>query len=242
MLDLTPRQLQIIKAIIEEHILTGAPVGSETLDKKYNLGISPATIRNEMVVLTKKGMLVQPHTSAGRNPSKTALKLYIKNLMEEKELSVTDEATVKQKIWDYRHETDHLLKEATKSLAEKSHTLAVAATENGELYHSGYANILDLPEFFNIEVTKSLLSAIDDFKQMLSFFQKDYTEELVHVILGDEFGIDYLMPVGMVYTHFQLPDKTKGSLGVISSCRLDFSSIIPLVRYYGQLLEQVGNQ
>lgn len=242
MLDLTPRQLQIIKAIIEEHIQTGEPVGSETLDKKYNLGISPATIRNEMVVLTKKGMLVQPHTSAGRNPSNMALKMYIKNLMEEKELSVADEATVKQKIWDHRHEAGRLLKEATRSLAEKTHTLAVAATEGGDLFHAGYANILDLPEFFNIQVTKSILSIIDDFNQMLSFFQKDYTEEPVHVLLGDEFGIEYLVPVGMVYTHFHLPDKTKGSLGVISSCRLDYPAVIPLVRYYGQLIEQMGSE
>lgn len=240
MLDLTPRQLQIVKAIVEEHIYSGLPVGSETLDKKYNLGISPATIRNEMVVLTKKGLLLQPHTSAGRTPSPASLKLYIKNLMEEKELSVADEASVKEKIWDYRHQANRLLQETTRTLAERSHFLAVAATEGGDLFHSGHANILNLPEFYNIDVTKTLLAVIDNSEQMISFFQKDYDEDLVHVLLGDELGVDYLEPVGLVFTHFEIGQDFKGSLGVVGPYRLDFSSVIPLVRYFGKLLESVG--
>ena len=57
--DLSPRQITILKAIIEEYIATAEPVGSETLDKKYNLGVSPATIRNEMMKLTELKMLNQ---------------------------------------------------------------------------------------------------------------------------------------------------------------------------------------
>jgi heat-inducible transcriptional repressor len=231
-----------MKAIIEEHIQSGFPVGSEMLDKKYNLGISPATIRNEMVVLTKKGLLNQPHTSAGRVPSNTALKMYIKNLMEEKELSVADEVSVKEKVWDYRHEVNKLLREATRVLAEKSHSLAITATEEGNVYHSGYANILDLPEFYDISVTRSLLSVIDDFEQVLSFFHKDQTEELVHVLLGEDLGNEYLGPVGLVYTHFRVGEFTKGSLGVVGPYRIDFQRIIPLVRYFGHLIEEVGDK
>ena len=67
--DLTPRQVTILKAIIEEFITTAEGVGSETLDKKYNLGVSPATIRNEMVRLSDMKLLKQSHTSAGRAPT-----------------------------------------------------------------------------------------------------------------------------------------------------------------------------
>ena len=72
--NLSERQIQILKAIIEEYIATAEPVGSETLDKKYNLGISPATIRNEMVRLTTMRLLNQSHTSGGRAPTPDALK------------------------------------------------------------------------------------------------------------------------------------------------------------------------
>ena len=78
--DLTPRQIQILKAIIDEYIATAEAVGSETLEKKHSLGVSPATIRNEMVRLTELGMLSQPHTSSGRAPTPIALKYYVDQL------------------------------------------------------------------------------------------------------------------------------------------------------------------
>src|SRR3990172_6835296 len=99
---LTARQTQILKAIIDEYIETADPVGSEALEKKYNLGVSPATIRNEMVSLTKTGYLRQPHTSAGRIPSPNAMKFYIGQLMEEKQMSLTDEVKAKEEVWDSR--------------------------------------------------------------------------------------------------------------------------------------------
>src|SRR3990167_5539835 len=129
MTDLTARQLQILKAIIEEFIETAEPVASETLDKKYSLGISPATIRNEMVKLTTGGFLKQPHTSAGRAPTPMGLKYYVDKLMKPKELSVNDEVNVKQKIWDHRSRIDHLLREATKTLASQTKAMSLAATD-----------------------------------------------------------------------------------------------------------------
>jgi len=72
--ELSDRQTKILKAIIEEYIENGEAVGSEVLEKKYELGVSPATIRNEMAKLVKAGFLKQPHTSAGRVPTKEAFR------------------------------------------------------------------------------------------------------------------------------------------------------------------------
>jgi len=89
-MNLTPRQNQILKSVVDEYITTADPVSSEQLEKKYNLGVSPATIRNEMVDLTQMGFLRQPHTSAGRIPTPLALRFYIDHLMQEKKLSLAD--------------------------------------------------------------------------------------------------------------------------------------------------------
>ena len=67
--DLTARQVEILKSLIEEYIETAEAVGSETLEKKHNLSASPATIRNEMVRLTDLGYLKKAHVSAGRIPT-----------------------------------------------------------------------------------------------------------------------------------------------------------------------------
>lgn len=238
MSDLSPRQLKILKTVIEEHIQTGKPVGSETLDKKYNLGISPATIRNEMVALGKKGFLSQSHTSAGRTPTPQALKFYIKQLMEEKQLSVVDEVAVKEKIWDHRHELDDLFLAATRALANKTSSIAVATTDKGNLYHSGYANVLDIPEFFDIDVTKKVLSIIEDFSAIEEMFSRAVGEGPVHVLVGDEMGLEYLAPCGVVFTTFDSP-TIHGSIGVIGPCRIDYPYVIPTVRYFGSLINGI---
>ncbi len=142
MAELTERQIKILKSVIEEYMESAEPVGSETLEKKYELGVSPATIRNEMVALTEMKYLRQPHTSAGRVPSKEAFKFYVDQLMEEKKLSVADEVAAKEKVWDARFDFDKLMHQATKALAERSRALAVAATKKGDVYHSGYARVL----------------------------------------------------------------------------------------------------
>src|SRR6266446_3604937 len=96
--ELTQRQVQILKALIEEYIETAEAVGSETLEKKHNLSASPATIRNEMVRLTELGYLKKPHTSAGRMPTSSGMKFYVKQLMKEKEMSVAEEVAVKERL------------------------------------------------------------------------------------------------------------------------------------------------
>ncbi|MDO4396181.1 MAG: hypothetical protein Q4C51_05305 [Clostridia bacterium] len=71
-MELTDRKLKILQAIITDYVTSAEPVGSRTLSKKFDLGISPATIRNEMSDLEDMGYLTHPHTSAGRVPSDKA--------------------------------------------------------------------------------------------------------------------------------------------------------------------------
>ena len=78
---LTPRRRLILKAIVEAYIESGEPVGSKFLTQNLELGLSPATIRNEMAALEDMGYLIQPHTSAGRIPSETGYRFYVNSLM-----------------------------------------------------------------------------------------------------------------------------------------------------------------
>ena len=74
-MELTERKLRILQAIVADFISSAEPVGSRTLSKKYDMGVSPATIRNEMSDLEEQGYLTHPHTSAGRVPSARAYRL-----------------------------------------------------------------------------------------------------------------------------------------------------------------------
>lgn len=238
MIKLTERQTQILKAIVEEYIKTGESVGSSTVEKKYHLGVSPATIRNEMVDLLKKGLLEKPYSSSGRIPTTEALKFYIQRLMEEEELGVAEEVAVKERIWDYRDQLDKLFEQTTKALAERTDSLAVMLLDEGRIFHSGYANILDKPEFFDIDVTKTVLSMIEDFEQLYNIFSSSAGEEIINTLVGTEFGIKPLEPCGAIFTSFKI-DKEAGYLGIIGSCRINYPHAVPTVRYFGRLLEEI---
>jgi heat-inducible transcriptional repressor len=237
--DLSPRQTQVLKAIIEEYIATAEPVGSETLDKKYNLGVSPATIRNEMVRLTDMKLLKQPHTSAGRSPTPTAMKYYVETLMKPRDMSVTDEVAVKEKIWDYRQEVDKLLREATKTLAQRTKALALTATQEGDLYYAGAANILDMPEFYDYELTHRLFETLDHFDYWWKILKEH--EGTFDIILGEDIGDQGLLSqCGFVYTKFTAP-HVSGAIGVVGPSRLNYPHIVPIVQYMGGLIGEFAS-
>lgn len=233
--NLTDRQTQILKAIIEEYIATAEPVGSETLDKKYSLGISPATIRNEMMRLTDMKLLQQAHTSAGRAPTPVAMRYYVDHLMKTKDLSVAEEVAVKEKIWDYRQEVDKLLREATKALADRTKSLAITATKDGDLYYAGTAHILDSPEFFDFELTHDLLGTLDRFDYWWDILEQH--ADPFDILLGDELGTTSLSQCGFIYTRFATP-HVAGAIGVVGPSRLNYQHIIPVVRYLGGLIDE----
>jgi len=238
--DLTQRQVEILKSLIEEYIETAEPVGSETLEKKHNLSASPATIRNEMVKLTDLGYLKKPHASAGRVPTPDGMKFYVRQLMREKELSVADTVALKEKVWDYRERSDRFLRALVKSLADRTKALAIATTEDGDIYLSGYANILDMPEFFDIDVTKNLLETLDELGVIQSIFAGVIGgDEDIHILLGDELGPRLKGPYGCVFANYKTP-KHNGEIGVIGPSRLNYTNIVPTVRYFGDLISEIA--
>jgi heat-inducible transcriptional repressor len=240
---LTSRQTQILKTIIDEYIATAEPVGSEALDKKYNLGVSPATIRNEMVALTKSGYLRQPHTSSGRIPSPLAMKFYINQLMEEKKMSLVDEVKAKEEVWDSRDDIDELMDEATHALASRTRSLAVAAVKDKKdrFWQAGHSYIFNNPEFAEMAACQSLFSVFEEMDKLDRLFFGLGSTSPLEVLFGEELGIPELAPTGIISTHFMIKGKP-GALGVIGPARADYSTVIPILRYFGNLIEDVANQ
>lgn len=248
---LTSRQTQILKTIIDEYIETAEAVGSEALDKKYNLGVSPATIRNEMATLTKSGYLRQLHTSAGRIPSPLAMKFYINQLMEEKQMSLVDEVKAKEEIWDSRANIDQLMVEATHALASRTKSLAIAAIKGlpagrqgkkDRFWQSGHSYIFKNPEFADINVCADLFSVLDQMDKLdRLFFASTQGTSPLDVLFGEELSWPGLAPTGIIATHFNVQGKP-GALCIIGPARVDYGTVIPILRYFGNMIEEVANQ
>ena len=127
-MDLSERQLQILQAIITDYVENAEPVGSRSIAKKYDLGVSPATIRNEMSDLEELGYLTHPHTSAGRVPSDKAYRLYVNTLMKKKNLSAKDKRLINDRLSASRDEFDRTIRHAAELLSEITHLASFAMT------------------------------------------------------------------------------------------------------------------
>jgi heat-inducible transcriptional repressor len=240
-MDLTERQIQIIKTIVEEFTETAEAVGSVTLENKYRLGVSPATLRNEMATLEEKGFLTQAHTSAGRIPTPMAIKFYVNELMKEKDLSVAEEVNVKSRVWDHRYNRDDLLREATKVLSERTKALCVAMTDEGQMYHAGYANIFNEIEFQDFATAKEVFYLLDQNQRLLDVFNRAGNNSPIHILVGDEMGITLLKPASCVFADLNIGGH-RGSLGIIGSSRQEYDRNIPFVRYIANLVNQIAQE
>ena len=141
--ELNERKKRILKAIIKTYMETGEPVGSRTISKYTDLNISSATIRNEMSDLTDMGYIIQPHTSAGRIPSDKGYRLYVDELMQEKEEEITELRTL---MIDKTDKMERVLKQVVKVLAA----------------NTNYATMISVPQYRGSKLKFIQLSRVSE--------------------------------------------------------------------------------
>ncbi len=133
-MDLNDRKKKILQAIIDEYIGTAEPVGSRAISKKENLGLSSATIRNEMADLEEMGYLIQPHTSAGRIPSDEGYRFYVNSLMQKYQLGMEAIAELQSELETKVNQLDKIIRRAAlfaSSLTDYT-TVVTAPSHKGE--------------------------------------------------------------------------------------------------------------
>ncbi len=145
-MELNERKLQILQAVVADFISSAEPVGSRTLSKKYDMGLSPATIRNEMSDLEEMGYLTHPHTSAGRIPSAKAYRLYVDQLMQTKDLPQAYKDQISSRLDKYTDELDTLMQRTAGVLSEITNLLSFAITPSGGGSALKYVNVLPVDE------------------------------------------------------------------------------------------------
>lgn len=118
------RQLEILRAIVEEYVATNEPVGSKAISQRHSLGISPATIRNEMSVLEDAGLITQPHTSAGRIPTDKGYRLFVDRIATVKPLSKAERRAI-ETFLEGANDLDDIVMRTVRLLAQVTKQVAV---------------------------------------------------------------------------------------------------------------------
>ncbi len=329
-MHLNERKIRILEAIVNDYIETAEPIGSRTIAKKYDLGISSATIRNEMSDLEELGLIVQPHTSSGRVPSSKGYRLYVDRLMNRRELTKEQSDFLQNIISENINQIDYLMKQTAKALSamtkyttvvsepktkktsikhiqlvpldEKS-IAAVIVTENKEIknhiikleavpetdalnkisniinnilkkypteqimedisieldqelggceeiikkvfstvfdavkdndevdfYTSGVNNILDFPEFSDIEKAKGIFRALEEKQILIDILDrnKDCAENQIQILIGDENNTELLKECSIIKTKYTVGNAV-GTIGIIGPTRMDYAQTVAVL-------------
>ncbi|HZX21725.1 MAG TPA: heat-inducible transcriptional repressor HrcA [Clostridia bacterium] len=224
---LNERKLRILQAIIQDYIETAAPVGSRTLSKRYNLGISPATIRNEMADLEDLGFIVQPYTSAGRVPSDKGYRLYVDQFISLKKTKAIEQDCLVLDLLREIGEIEQMLQYSSKILSQLTNYTAIALApqiKESKLRHIQLI-LIDSEHLIVIIITdkgiikKSVLRLDDkingDSIQIISNFLndklhglsvKDITTELIETLSEEYVHLDTLIEK-IIFEIFQSLDE-----------------------------------
>lgn len=318
---LNERKIKILEAIVNDYIANAEPIGSRTIAKKYDLGISSATIRNEMSDLEELGLIVQPHTSSGRVPSDKGYRLYVDKLMNYRELTNEETRFLKDIISNNINQVDFLMQQTAKALSiltkyttvvsepkskrvsvkhvqlvpldEKSVVVVVVTEdkviknhvmqvnrsldieelnnisgiinsslknykienvqnitigneysdiisdvfnvvaktimheEDIHLYTSGVNNILDFPEFSDIEKAKNIFQALEEKEALIDLLgiENSTADDKLQIFIGYENSMEQLKDCSIIKTKYNIGNAV-GTIGIIGPTRMDYSQTV----------------
>ena len=243
----TDRRLEILRAIVDEYVATQEPVGSKAIADKRALGISPATIRNEMAVLEEEGLITQPHTSAGRIPTDRGYRLFVDKLSTIKPLSAAERRAI-ETFLEGAHDLDDVLKRSAKLLADITKQVAVVKyhkigdSQGREMMAiSGTANLARSGEDLG-NTLSPILEALEEQVVLLRLLSDAHPT--VHVTIGSEQLDANLQTTSLVTVGYGSDASPLGSLGILGPTRMDYAgsmaAVSAVARYVGRFITEGG--
>lgn len=246
--DLPPRQREVLYAVIREHIASARPVASATLVRRYRMGVSPATVRNELADLEEFGLLTHPHTSAGRVPTDLGYRFFIEALMPRPDLRAEERVTVSHQFRQAPSDTSERLRLAASTLARLTAEAAIAtfdpvvetpdATWSRQIHYDGIDQILRQPEFDERERVQILLSVLQDRELLSRVLPSSLDEGDVAVTIGSEHTLKPLRHISLVVGRYGSGSEY-GFVAVVGPTRMDYHRTIGAVRYIGALMSDL---
>lgn len=234
-MDVSERQQHILQAIIEEFMRDASAVGSRSLVDRYKIGVSPATVRHEMVVLADKGYLRKSHSSSGRIPTDLGIRFFIQELMGEDPLPNTNEVQVQIRVFNRRFDEEKLMKMVLGFLSSQTGYAAVSLMDDTFRFR-GISSLMDYEELRDIEIIDMILRVLESRALVSRIFLKAGSED-VCVLIGSESEIRGLEECAFIFSHFKYVAGKSGLVGVIGPRRMNYSRVIPMVRAVGNMVE-----
>jgi len=239
------RRLEILRAIVDEYVATQEPVGSKSIADKSVLGLSPATIRNEMALLEDEGLITHPHTSAGRIPTDLGYRVFVDKLATVKPLSSAERRAI-ETFLDEANNLEQLMKRSAKLLADLTKKVAVITYPmigeglgSEKMTISGTANLARSGEDFGTSLSP-ILEALEEQVVLLRLLGD--ANENVQVRIGGEQNETNLRQTSLVTVGYGADNSAIGALGVLGPTRMDYAgsmaAVTAVARYVGRYISE----
>ena len=231
---MTDRQVEILRAIVEQYAEVASPVGSSLLAKVFN--VSSATIRAEMAELERLSYISQPHTSAGRIPTDKGYRYYVNNISES---TVSKHETRAEKALASRVShgglPEQTIRNAVDTLVELTHHLGLDTIGN-RLYMSGLSNLFGQPEFMHPGQVQEVARLLDNLEPWL---HEAAPNKPLSVFIGQENPIGRGAGCSLIISKFRSPYSDRSYVGVLGPTRQSYKNTMNLVQHAGRSLEAV---
>lgn len=221
------RKNKIFQNIIKEYIKSGVPVGSNLLVAKTGLQVSPATMRSEMVELEEKGLLYQPHISAGRVPTEAGYQFYVDSLMRVHPLNTKAALALRNIKKNYKVRDRELYKTLAKEVASISGETVIVAFGGRDIYYTGFSNLFAKSEMRGVSVNFG--NMIDKMNDVMQSTYHEINDHKVHVMLGknNPFGNDCASILAKIDNHLVV---------VLGLMKMDYDENASIINFMQELL------
>ena len=225
---LDERKLKVLYAIINSYILSAEPIGSRTISKNYDLGVSSATIRNEMSRLMDLGLLEKSHMSSGRFATDQALRDYVSGILNSTSLNPLITIDIRQGIFRERFSKEEVINTILTLLSQKTNSIAFVVID-GICRYWGVSNLFKYEELKDIPTIQRILNVIEDVDFLNNMMEK-YSGSGVSLLIGEESGIKDLDGCTLMFTKLPFWNTTDAYVGVLGSKRMDYCNAVPAIR------------
>lgn len=229
------RLRDIFRIIVREYLRSAEPVGSAHIVARYRLGVSPATVRNDMVELEERGLLEQPHTSAGRIPTEEGYRYYVDEFVRESSLEEKRRRELEAAVVELEQDMESAARKFARTVATITGESAIIRV-GSQAYLTGVSNLMEKPEFREGDLVRSAMHAIDELDAVVGDLERRVRDDVAVFIGADNpFG----RPFSSVVTVCAVPDVGEAVIGILGPTRMDYDTNVALMRYVRERLEEL---
>lgn len=235
------RQKELFRHIVEEYVKTAQPVGSKLVVEKFNLDISPATVRNDMAELEHQGLIHSPHTSAGRMPTEYGYRYYVENFVDfKKKLANTEDTEKKSEDTENKKSQSSQknsessviagkdVKNVARKIAQKSGLAVFVGHGPQDIYYTGLSNLFSQPEFQDLDLIFNMSNVLDHLDEMIKEMYDDFSNDL-EIRIGENNPFNNNCSSIIIKRDDEL-------IGLIGPMRMDYQKNIDLIKLINEII------